>query len=208
MDKLDKRTACQTSSTKLRKTLLGILGLLFSVVLTIPVVMALSVYREDKCIQQICRMGGTYTKGSARTPNPNSLILSRLTDQLFLNRVYKIDLSKDALDAFPADFRDGSGRISDGGLFHVAQLKHLQALDLEDATISDAGIVHLEKLSSLRILNVRGTQITDQGFSRLSYALPNCQIQFLEKAPQSAGASTASVPSSSTTKRDQDVMSP
>ena len=150
----------------------------------------------------------TYTKGSASTPNPNSLILSRLTDQLFLNRVYEIDLSKDALDAFPADFRDGSGRISDGGLFHVAQLKHLQALDLEDATISDAGIVHLERMSSLRILNVRGTQITDQGFNRLSYALPNCQIQFLEKAPQSAGASTASVPSSSTTKRDQDVMSP
>jgi len=131
--------------------------------------------RETDAVARICDVGGTFTMESA--VNPASIVhrVPEFMGRQWLNRVYKIDLSADALDSFP--YRK-TVQLTDQGLVHVTALTRLQELDLEDRPITDAALVHIRSLDSLRSLNLRGTKVTPKAVKHLQGALPLCEISY------------------------------
>lgn len=71
---------------------------------------------------------------------------------------------------------DGKRRITDGGLVHLANLKNLQSLSLQNTEVTDAGLVHLRGLTKLKEIAVRGTRITEEGIARFKAAMPKVRI--------------------------------
>ena len=61
----------------------------------------------------------------------------------------------------------GCSGVTDAGLQHIAQLRKLTFLDLQDTGITDAGLVHLAELMNLRYLNLNWLRITDVGVRHL-----------------------------------------
>jgi hypothetical protein len=60
-------------------------------------------------------------------------------------------------------------KLTDAGLSHVASLKHLESLSLEDcAGVTSAGMQHLVGLSELRHLTLRGTGVRFDGLTQLA----------------------------------------
>ncbi len=58
-------------------------------------------------------------------------------------------------------------RITDAGLVHLAGLRRLRGLFLEDTRIGDAGLAHVTGLSHLEFLDLDGTRVTDAGLAHL-----------------------------------------
>lgn len=58
-------------------------------------------------------------------------------------------------------------RISDVGLKHISQLRHLNSLTLGSNRITDRGLAQLVGLWNLRFLYLRSSNITDAGIARL-----------------------------------------
>ncbi|MHC4878921.1 MAG: LamG-like jellyroll fold domain-containing protein [Planctomycetota bacterium] len=68
--------------------------------------------------------------------------------------------------------------ISDQALVTIGKFEILILLRLKGTSITDKGLVHLEGLKSLRDLDLSETRVTETGVTRLSQALPECQIQW------------------------------
>ncbi len=62
--------------------------------------------------------------------------------------------------------------VTDEGLKHLAALRSLTSLSLDDTAITDAGLVHVSKLQSLEILSFNNTAISDEGLRQIA-ALTN-----------------------------------
>jgi Leucine-rich repeat (LRR) protein len=59
---------------------------------------------------------------------------------------------------------------------HLAGLSGLESLDLTSPSVTDKSLEHLTKLTRLRKLNLRATKVTKEGVTKLSAALPRCEI--------------------------------
>ena len=69
--------------------------------------------------------------------------------------------------------------ITDSGLVHLKNLRHLQFLDLRRNTgITDEGLKQLENLKELEQLVLIGTKVTPAGVSRLQQKLPTTKIAY------------------------------
>lgn len=66
------------------------------------------------------------------------------------------------------DYLQGSPRITDDEMQHVANLQLLEQFRIDGAPISDAGLKHLRGLKNLTDLNITGTAVTDAGLIHLS----------------------------------------
>ena len=55
---------------------------------------------------------------------------------------------------------------------HLAGLRNLEQLQLNDTVITDAGLVHLQNMSNLTSLNVNDTYVTEEGVQELFRTLP------------------------------------
>lgn len=69
-------------------------------------------------------------------------------------------------------------KVGDGGLAHVAAMKHLARLHLENTAVTDTGLDHLKNLSELEYLNLYGTKVSDAGVMKLA-GLKNLKKIFL-----------------------------
>ncbi len=69
--------------------------------------------------------------------------------------------------------------MTDAEVIHLTRFPHLEHLTLSETAISDAAEDTLAKLKSLRSLTIAQTRMTEGGISRLSAALPECQIRTL-----------------------------
>jgi hypothetical protein len=70
-----------------------------------------------------------------------------------------------------------NSQVTDAGLEKLAGLKCLSVLYLNNTQVTDAGLVHLAGLNNLEFLGVYRTQVTDAGVAELQKSLPNCQIR-------------------------------
>jgi len=72
----------------------------------------------------------------------------------------------------------GGTKITNAGLTHVAELKNLSVLSLDECQeISDEGLKNLYRCNSLKELRVRGTGVTQGGVNELKKQLgPKCKI--------------------------------
>lgn len=61
----------------------------------------------------------------------------------------------------------GSGALTDDGVRLLAQLPHLERLDLSGTAISDDGVRHLAAIPTLRHLSLAWTRVTDAGVGTL-----------------------------------------
>jgi hypothetical protein len=59
-------------------------------------------------------------------------------------------------------------QVTDKGLGHLAEMKNLTRLHLENTSVGDAGLDALKGLANLEYLNLYGTQVTDAGLEKLS----------------------------------------
>lgn len=69
-------------------------------------------------------------------------------------------------------------QVTDKGLAHLAGMKGLTRLHLENTKVTDAGLEHLKGLTNLEYLNLYGTQVTDAGIMKLA-GLKNLKKIFL-----------------------------
>ncbi|MFB3065779.1 MAG: hypothetical protein ACE10D_04610, partial [Planctomycetota bacterium] len=67
-------------------------------------------------------------------------------------------------------------QITDAGAAHLANLKHLEMLQLQFTKISDAGLGHLEQLEDLRFLDLRGTGVTPTAADGFRNTHPKCRV--------------------------------
>ena len=72
-------------------------------------------------------------------------------------------------------------QVSDADLVHLAELKNLTDLWLDDTHVTDAGLVHLDGLRTLRFLSLDNTQVTDAGMVHLA-ELKNLEFLLLDFA--------------------------
>jgi len=80
--------------------------------------------------------------------------------------------------------------VTDFNIGHIAQLPHLEILDLGETNVSDRGIAELARLTSLHTLDLRGTRVTSKGLAPLT-SLPRLRQLRLWKAK---GIDDAAVP--------------
>jgi hypothetical protein len=69
--------------------------------------------------------------------------------------------------------------ITDEGLVHLKNLRHLQFLDLRhNHEITDEGLKHLENMPEMEQLILIGTKVTPAGVKKLQTKMPNAKIAF------------------------------
>ena len=69
--------------------------------------------------------------------------------------------------------------ITDEGLVHLKNLRHLQFLDLRhNNEITDEGLKHLENMPEMEQLILIGTKVTPAGVQKLQQKMPNAKIAF------------------------------
>jgi len=59
-------------------------------------------------------------------------------------------------------------QVTDKGLAHLAGMKGITRLHLENTKVTDAGLDHIKGLADLEYLNLYGTQVTDAGIMKLA----------------------------------------
>lgn len=59
-------------------------------------------------------------------------------------------------------------QLTDADLKNIAQLKHLQTLDLSGTNVTDAGLEELAEFTQLQTLHLDGTSVTDAGLKELA----------------------------------------
>jgi hypothetical protein len=69
-------------------------------------------------------------------------------------------------------------KITDDGLVHLKNLRHLRLLDLRHNEITDDGLKHLENLHEMELLILIGTKVTPAGVKKLQQKMPNAKIAF------------------------------
>lgn len=69
-------------------------------------------------------------------------------------------------------FSNRKGKLSDAGMAHLASIKTLLFLELDDTPITDVGLEYFRAHPNLRRLQLRGTKVTDAGLQHLTQ-LPN-----------------------------------
>lgn len=68
--------------------------------------------------------------------------------------------------------------ITDEGLVHLQNLRHLQFLDLRHNEITDEGLQHLENMPEMEQLILIGTKVTPAGVKKLQTKMPKAKIAF------------------------------
>lgn len=63
---------------------------------------------------------------------------------------------------------EGSSRLTDDGVRHLATLPHLRHLNLQGTSVTDAGLAALAELRSLQTLSLSWTAVTDAGVRALA----------------------------------------
>lgn len=66
--------------------------------------------------------------------------------------------------------------VTDAALTELAKHTALEVLTLEGAGVTDAGITQLKSLANLKQLYLLDTRVSKEGVSRLTTALPRCEI--------------------------------
>ena len=74
---------------------------------------------------------------------------------------------------------DGTN-ITGKGLRHLADLKSLRKLYLNNTAVTDAGLAWLSSLDKLKLLDLRNTRVTEEGIDRLKRKLPGVIIEFTD----------------------------
>jgi len=70
----------------------------------------------------------------------------------------------------------GDGTITDAGLRSLANLTHLEELDLQRCAITDQGLESLYGLKRLRTIHLGHTKVTEEGRNKLRKALPGLEL--------------------------------
>jgi hypothetical protein len=69
-------------------------------------------------------------------------------------------------------------KITDDGLVHLKNLRHLRFLDLRHNEITDEGLQHLENMHEMELLILIGTKVTPAGVKELQKKMPSAKIAF------------------------------
>ncbi|HEY2827452.1 MAG TPA: hypothetical protein VGJ04_07605, partial [Pirellulales bacterium] len=69
-----------------------------------------------------------------------------------------------------------TGQITDAGVRHLAGLKNLEILDLNNQPITDESIAVLSRLKTIEFLDLSGTNLTNAGLAKLRTKLPRTRI--------------------------------
>jgi hypothetical protein len=87
--------------------------------------------------------------------------------------------------------------VSDAGLAHAKDLGELEELILNQTKVTDAGIVHLEKLTKLKKLDLEKTLVSDDSVARLKAfkALNHLDVRGTKITPDAAASLTEALPS-------------
>jgi hypothetical protein len=67
-------------------------------------------------------------------------------------------------------------KITDAGVYNLANCKSLKLPTLNNTKITDQSVKTLVNIKSLKELNVSQTLISEEGIKRLKKALPDCII--------------------------------
>lgn len=141
-------------------------------------------------------------------PNPSDKLFDELANFKGTVRLY--------LPRFPNARMSNPGRVrnlvelgltytvNDEGLVHLRNLKKLQSLDLNAARISDVSVPILASMNSLSRLHLIQTDVTSEGLVRLQTALPECQIVYVPRTDDRAGAAPARHAGKQTEDRSRD----
>jgi len=73
-------------------------------------------------------------------------------------------------------------QITDVGSKNLKGLTQLDFLELNGTQVTDAGLEHLKGLKELGFLHLHGTRVTEEGSEELRKALPDCHVDWAEKA--------------------------
>lgn len=74
------------------------------------------------------------------------------------------------------DFSLSQVKPGDEELVHLANLDHLEWVDLSGSPVTDTGIEHLARLRTLKLVNLSGTAVTPAGVKELERALPGTSV--------------------------------
>lgn len=95
-----------------------------------------------------------------------------LGDVLIVERAALNDADFELLASSPqlirVEIRNNHREFGDAALIHLAQLPHLEWINLPCGEVTDAGLAEVAKLPKLRILNLRRCKITDVGLASLA----------------------------------------
>ncbi|MDA9921773.1 hypothetical protein N9406_01810 [Verrucomicrobiales bacterium] len=80
-------------------------------------------------------------------------------------------------------------QVTDKGLAHLAGMKGITRLHLENTKVTDAGLDHIKGLADLEYLNLYGTQVTDAGIMKLA-GLKKLKKIFLWQSKVTEGGAT------------------
>jgi hypothetical protein len=80
-------------------------------------------------------------------------------------------------------------QLTDKGLAHLAGMKGITRLHLENTKVTDAGLDHIKGLADLEYLNLYGTQVTDAGIMKLA-GLKKLKKIFLWQSKVTEGGAT------------------
>lgn len=131
---------------------------------------------DDRELAPLLRLAHVQTLGLARCrriTDSGLAILGRLPE------LRTLDLTMSPGYAFAQD--DRGTRLTDAALVHVAKLRDLEELQLNDVPITDAGLARLAGLANLRHLDLSGTRITDASLPLLESSFPALESLAIER---------------------------
>ena len=125
--------------------------------------------KQREVVEEIRRLGGDVLYDYQLDPSGNEMPGATQSAPTWLRKVLGDDLLTDVTTVLHGRRGAGDGRreIGDADLEHLKELRSLQCLGLELATVSDAGLEHLRELNQLKTLNLLGTHVTDAGLECL-----------------------------------------
>lgn len=137
---------------------------------------------QRKASEAVKALGGE-SQPSFSSATMASVVLERnnADNMFFLNekRIRDDDLKIFASAEMTRSLHLFKNEITDSGLVHLKNLRHLQFLDLrQNPEISDQGLTQLEDLKELEQLILIGTKVTPAGVKKLQQKLPNTKIAF------------------------------
>ncbi|HEY3966974.1 MAG TPA: hypothetical protein VGM05_20595 [Planctomycetaceae bacterium] len=141
------------------------------VVVALALRLGLPVYRQDRAIREVERLGGV-VQTSPRGPGWVRKGLGDERMRMF-DTVIRVDLNDsqitDAEMFYLSALTDlqwltlDRTKVGDEGLIQIKDLKKLEGLLLNWTPVTDAGVAHLQRLTDLQKLDLGRTRVTDAG---------------------------------------------
>ena len=137
---------------------------------------------QQRAVAAVKELGGT-AQPSFSSGSPVALFLERnnAENMFFLDdkHIRDDDLKIFASAEMTRSLHLFRNEITDEGLVHLKNLRHLQFMDLRhNHEITDEGLQHLENMPEMEQLILIGTKVTPADVQKLQTKMPNAKIAF------------------------------